>query len=112
MSKHTDAAEVLLERKGCAGVITLNRPKLLNTLTVGMIRQIYTQLKVCNFLKAIIWIVLKVYLSRTKNSSPLVTGSLILHLMSLFSIPLCLFGTPYNMLLIIVRQRKKPSVPD
>uniref|UniRef100_A0A9L0QZB4 3-hydroxyisobutyryl-CoA hydrolase n=1 Tax=Equus caballus TaxID=9796 RepID=A0A9L0QZB4_HORSE len=45
MSKHTDAAEVLLERKGCAGVITLNRPKLLNTLTVGMIRQIYTQLK-------------------------------------------------------------------
>ncbi|XP_025259676.1 3-hydroxyisobutyryl-CoA hydrolase, mitochondrial isoform X1 [Theropithecus gelada] len=46
MSKHTDAAEdVLLEKKGCAGVITLNRPKLLNTLTFNMIRQIYSQLK-------------------------------------------------------------------
>ncbi|XP_026310186.1 3-hydroxyisobutyryl-CoA hydrolase, mitochondrial [Piliocolobus tephrosceles] len=46
MSKHTDAAEdVLLEKKGCAGVITLNRPKLLNTLTLNMIRQIYSQLK-------------------------------------------------------------------
>ncbi|KAM9663952.1 3-hydroxyisobutyryl-CoA hydrolase, mitochondrial isoform 1-T1 [Trichechus inunguis] len=46
MSKHTNAAEeVLLERKGCAGVITLNRPKLLNTLTFNMVRQIYPQLK-------------------------------------------------------------------
>uniref|UniRef100_A0A2K5CDU8 3-hydroxyisobutyryl-CoA hydrolase n=1 Tax=Aotus nancymaae TaxID=37293 RepID=A0A2K5CDU8_AOTNA len=46
MSKHTDATEdVLLEKKGCAGVITLNRPKLLNTLTLNMIRQIYPQLK-------------------------------------------------------------------
>uniref|UniRef100_A0A8C0XMF9 3-hydroxyisobutyryl-CoA hydrolase n=1 Tax=Castor canadensis TaxID=51338 RepID=A0A8C0XMF9_CASCN len=46
MSKHTEAAgEVLLERKGCAGVITLNRPKLLNALTQNMIRQIYPQLK-------------------------------------------------------------------
>ncbi|XP_042099556.1 3-hydroxyisobutyryl-CoA hydrolase, mitochondrial isoform X3 [Ovis aries] len=46
MSNHTDAAaEVLLERKGCAGVITLNRPRFLNTLTLGMIRQIYPQLK-------------------------------------------------------------------
>ncbi|XP_024835503.1 3-hydroxyisobutyryl-CoA hydrolase, mitochondrial isoform X5 [Bos taurus] len=46
MSNHTDAAaEVLLERKGCAGVITLNRPRFLNTLTLGMIRQIYAQLK-------------------------------------------------------------------
>ncbi|XP_037706585.1 3-hydroxyisobutyryl-CoA hydrolase, mitochondrial isoform X2 [Choloepus didactylus] len=46
MSNHTAAAEeVLLERKGCAGVITLNRPKFLNALTLNMIRQIYPQLK-------------------------------------------------------------------
>ncbi|KAM8788864.1 3-hydroxyisobutyryl-CoA hydrolase, mitochondrial isoform 2-T2 [Rhynchonycteris naso] len=45
LSSHTDAAEVLLERKGCAGVITLNRPKALNALTLSMIRQIYPQLK-------------------------------------------------------------------
>ncbi|XP_036109330.1 3-hydroxyisobutyryl-CoA hydrolase, mitochondrial isoform X2 [Molossus molossus] len=46
MSNHTDAAgEVLLERKGCAGVITLNRPKALNALTLNMIRHIYPQLK-------------------------------------------------------------------
>ncbi|XP_045415534.1 3-hydroxyisobutyryl-CoA hydrolase, mitochondrial isoform X2 [Lemur catta] len=46
MSKHTDVAgDVLLERKGCAGVITLNRPKFLNALSLNMIRQIYPQLK-------------------------------------------------------------------
>ncbi|XP_035879065.1 3-hydroxyisobutyryl-CoA hydrolase, mitochondrial isoform X2 [Phyllostomus discolor] len=46
MSNHTDAEqEVLLERKGCAGVITLNRPKNLNALNLNMIRQIYPQLK-------------------------------------------------------------------
>ncbi|XP_045875656.1 3-hydroxyisobutyryl-CoA hydrolase, mitochondrial isoform X4 [Meles meles] len=45
MSKHTDTAEVLLERKGCAGVITLNRPKFLNALNLSMIRHIYPQLK-------------------------------------------------------------------
>ncbi|XP_063503796.1 3-hydroxyisobutyryl-CoA hydrolase, mitochondrial isoform X8 [Pongo pygmaeus] len=46
MSKHTDAAEdVLLEKKGCAGVITLNRPKFLNALTLNMIQKIYPQLK-------------------------------------------------------------------
>ncbi|XP_054418612.1 3-hydroxyisobutyryl-CoA hydrolase, mitochondrial isoform X2 [Pteronotus mesoamericanus] len=46
MSNHTDAAqEVLLERKGCGGVITLNRPKMLNALTLNMTRQIYPQLK-------------------------------------------------------------------
>ncbi|XP_057600488.1 3-hydroxyisobutyryl-CoA hydrolase, mitochondrial isoform X1 [Hippopotamus amphibius kiboko] len=46
MSMHTDAAaEVLLERKGCAGVITLNRPKFLNALNFSMIQQIYPQLK-------------------------------------------------------------------
>ncbi|CAH6791610.1 Hibch [Phodopus roborovskii] len=45
MSMHTEAAEVLLERRGCAGVITLNRPKFLNALSLSMIRQIYPQLK-------------------------------------------------------------------
>ncbi|XP_045336472.1 3-hydroxyisobutyryl-CoA hydrolase, mitochondrial isoform X2 [Leopardus geoffroyi] len=43
---HMDATgEVLLERRGCAGVITLNRPKLLNALNLNMIRHIYPQLK-------------------------------------------------------------------
>lgn len=42
---HTEAAEVLLERRGCGGVITLNRPKFLNALSLNMIRQIYPQLK-------------------------------------------------------------------
>ncbi|XP_070331964.1 3-hydroxyisobutyryl-CoA hydrolase, mitochondrial isoform X2 [Odocoileus virginianus] len=46
MSQRTDAAaEVLLERKGCAGVITLNRPRFLNTLTLNMVQQVYAQLK-------------------------------------------------------------------
>ncbi|XP_005373364.1 PREDICTED: 3-hydroxyisobutyryl-CoA hydrolase, mitochondrial [Chinchilla lanigera] len=45
-SRYTEAAgDVLLEKRGCAGVITLNRPKLLNTLTLQMVRQIYPQLK-------------------------------------------------------------------
>ncbi|NXN17332.1 HIBCH protein, partial [Indicator maculatus] len=46
MSKHTDStAEVLLEKKGCAGIITLNRPKALNAINFSMIRQIYPQIK-------------------------------------------------------------------
>ncbi|XP_030435517.1 3-hydroxyisobutyryl-CoA hydrolase, mitochondrial isoform X1 [Gopherus evgoodei] len=46
MSKHTDStAEVLLEKRGCAGVITLNRPKALNAFNLSMIRQIFLQLK-------------------------------------------------------------------
>ncbi|ELK04788.1 3-hydroxyisobutyryl-CoA hydrolase, mitochondrial [Pteropus alecto] len=45
MSNHTAAAEVLLERKGCAGVITLNRPRFLNALSFNMIQDIYPQLK-------------------------------------------------------------------
>ncbi|XP_012786982.2 3-hydroxyisobutyryl-CoA hydrolase, mitochondrial [Ochotona princeps] len=46
MSKHTDAAgDVILEKKGCGGVITLNRPKFLNALNIDMIRQIHAQLK-------------------------------------------------------------------
>uniref|UniRef100_A0A8C9ZJX1 3-hydroxyisobutyryl-CoA hydrolase n=1 Tax=Sander lucioperca TaxID=283035 RepID=A0A8C9ZJX1_SANLU len=36
---------VLLEKVGSAGVITINRPKVLNALNLPMIRQIYPQLK-------------------------------------------------------------------
>ncbi|XP_051478927.1 3-hydroxyisobutyryl-CoA hydrolase, mitochondrial isoform X3 [Apus apus] len=46
MSKHTDlTGEVLLEKKGGAGIITLNRPKALNALNHSMIQQIYPQIK-------------------------------------------------------------------
>ncbi|KAM9364075.1 3-hydroxyisobutyryl-CoA hydrolase, mitochondrial [Pholidichthys leucotaenia] len=38
-------AEVLLENVGRAGVITMNRPKVLNALNHSMIRKIYPQLK-------------------------------------------------------------------
>ncbi|KAM3607180.1 uncharacterized protein V6R79_002950 [Siganus canaliculatus] len=37
--------EVILEKVGNAGVITMNRPKVLNALSLSMIRQIYPQLK-------------------------------------------------------------------
>ncbi|XP_027493016.1 3-hydroxyisobutyryl-CoA hydrolase, mitochondrial isoform X2 [Corapipo altera] len=46
MSNQTDStAEVLLEKRGDAGIITLNRPKALNALNLPMIQQIYPQLK-------------------------------------------------------------------
>ncbi|KAG8558671.1 hypothetical protein GDO81_017098 [Engystomops pustulosus] len=38
-------AEVLLEKHGCSGLITLNRPKALNALNLNMSRLIYNQLK-------------------------------------------------------------------
>ncbi|RVE58450.1 hypothetical protein OJAV_G00209490 [Oryzias javanicus] len=44
MSNHAEP-EVLLEKVGRAGVITMNRPKVLNALNLTMIRQILPQLK-------------------------------------------------------------------
>lgn len=38
-------ADVLLQKLGCTGVITMNRPKALNALSLPMIRLIYPQLK-------------------------------------------------------------------
>ena len=40
----SEEAEVLFERRGAAGFITLNRPKALNALTLGMVRAIHPQL--------------------------------------------------------------------
>jgi enoyl-CoA hydratase len=39
-----DEDEVLFERRGRAGIITLNRPKALNALTLDMVRRIHPQL--------------------------------------------------------------------
>ncbi len=41
----TSEPEVLLERRGEAGIITLNRPKALNALTLAMVRAIDPQLR-------------------------------------------------------------------
>ncbi|MBB3065722.1 enoyl-CoA hydratase/isomerase family protein [Limibacillus halophilus] len=41
----TDEAEILFRRSGALGVITLNRPKALNSLTLGMIREFDRQLR-------------------------------------------------------------------
>jgi enoyl-CoA hydratase len=41
----TDEAEVLFSRDGAAGIVTLNRPKVLNALTLGMVRLIHPQLR-------------------------------------------------------------------
>ncbi len=40
----SEEAEVLFSREGVAGIITLNRPKALNALTLGMVRAIHPQL--------------------------------------------------------------------
>ena len=37
--------EVFFEVKGTLGLITLNRPKALNALTLSMVREIHPQLK-------------------------------------------------------------------
>jgi enoyl-CoA hydratase len=41
----SEEAEVLFAHDGVAGIITLNRPKALNALTLGMVRAIHPQLK-------------------------------------------------------------------
>lgn len=38
-------AEILFTRKGLLGLVTLNRPKALNALTLGMIRRLHSQLR-------------------------------------------------------------------
>uniref|UniRef100_UPI003AB08A81 3-hydroxyisobutyryl-CoA hydrolase, mitochondrial-like n=1 Tax=Centroberyx gerrardi TaxID=166262 RepID=UPI003AB08A81 len=43
--KMSSQADVLLEKVGNAGVITLNRPKVLNAFNLSMVRHIYSQLK-------------------------------------------------------------------
>uniref|UniRef100_W5UBM4 3-hydroxyisobutyryl-CoA hydrolase n=1 Tax=Ictalurus punctatus TaxID=7998 RepID=W5UBM4_ICTPU len=45
MMSGTASSEVLLEKVGNAGVITLNRPKALNALNLSMIRLLHPQLK-------------------------------------------------------------------
>ncbi|MDR3500401.1 MAG: enoyl-CoA hydratase/isomerase family protein [Parvibaculum sp.] len=41
----SEEPEVLFERRGAAGIVTLNRPKALNALTLGMVRAMHPQLK-------------------------------------------------------------------
>ena len=36
--------DILFERRGCAGIVTLNRPKALNAITHGMVRALAAQL--------------------------------------------------------------------
>jgi enoyl-CoA hydratase len=43
-SEDTPSAEVLFERRGHLGVITLNRPKAVNALTMGMVSAVLEQL--------------------------------------------------------------------
>ncbi|MFG1479064.1 enoyl-CoA hydratase/isomerase family protein [Xanthobacter sp. V4C-4] len=43
--EHRQEPEVLLEQKGEAGVITLNRPKALNALNLNMVREILPRLR-------------------------------------------------------------------
>ena len=40
----SDAPEILFERRGAAGIVTLNRPKALNAVTHGMVRRLHAQL--------------------------------------------------------------------
>ncbi len=40
----TSQSEILFERRGAAGIVTLNRPQALNAVTLGMVRALRTQL--------------------------------------------------------------------
>ena len=41
----TAEPEILFERKGAAGLVTLNRPQALNAVTLGMVRALMRQLQ-------------------------------------------------------------------
>ena len=41
----SDVPEVLFDRRGTAGIVTLNRPKALNAVTTGMVRRLHAQLE-------------------------------------------------------------------
>src|SRR5690554_1042947 len=43
-ARMTESPEILFERRGHAGLVTLNRPKALNALTLPMVRQMHPQL--------------------------------------------------------------------
>ncbi|XP_071941610.1 3-hydroxyisobutyryl-CoA hydrolase, mitochondrial-like [Antedon mediterranea] len=45
MSSMASEDEVILEKKGSKGIITLNRPKALNALNLSMVRKMYPKLK-------------------------------------------------------------------
>lgn len=41
---HATQAEILFERRGVAGVVTLNRPQALNAVSLAMVRALTRQL--------------------------------------------------------------------
>lgn len=45
MSSETSDQEIIAERKGDKGVITVNRPQALNALNLSMVRSLYAQLR-------------------------------------------------------------------
>ena len=40
-----ESSDILFERRGAAGIVTLNRPKALNAVTYDMVRALARQLK-------------------------------------------------------------------
>ena len=45
MSSEANDQEIIVERKGDKGVITVNRPQALNAISLAMVRSLYTQLR-------------------------------------------------------------------
>lgn len=41
----TETADILLERRGALGLVTLNRPQALNAVTIGMVRALHPKLE-------------------------------------------------------------------
>jgi enoyl-CoA hydratase len=56
---HDEEPEVLLGQQGCAGIITLNRPRQLNALSHGMVSLIYPQMLIWRSDPAITRIIIK-----------------------------------------------------